>query len=271
MRLFDTFVILAVFLSLGAARGGETKCSVCKEVAASIYKYAENKTAINDTIAALQGACNEKFKAHAIKKKICDYLVKGMVNLFPFAIKEFNTLAWDSSNLCNVAGACTTRCCNTSFTPEQVHISLTKDSSEMAAMWTTLEDTKLHQVRYGVDKNLLNLTSSNGFSTTYKHFGWIGNLHVAKMRNLKPDTRYYYQVGDGTDNWSKVFSFKTFHPDIGTSDVHPLRIGSVGDMGYANNSDNTINRLSELIDNGELDMVIHNGDISYADGEFAHW
>ena len=88
------------------------------------------------------------------------------------------------------------------------------------------------------------------------------------MRNLKPDTRYYYQVGDGSDNWSKVFSFKTFHPDIGTSDVHPLRIGSVGDMGYANNSDNTINRLSELIDNGELDMVIHNGDISYADGEF---
>ena len=108
MRLFDTFVILAVFLSLGAARGGETKCSVCKEVAASIYKYAENKTAINDTIAALQGACNEKFKAHAIKKKVCDYVVKGMANLFPFAIKEFNTPVWDSSNLCNVAGACTT-------------------------------------------------------------------------------------------------------------------------------------------------------------------
>ena len=43
MKLFNTFVIVAVFLSLGAARGGKTKCSVCKEVAASIYKYAENK------------------------------------------------------------------------------------------------------------------------------------------------------------------------------------------------------------------------------------
>ena len=76
-----------------------------------------------------------------------------MVKVFPLAIKEFNSLAWDSSNLCNIACACKVKCCLTKLTPEQVHISLTKDLSEMAVMWTTLEDTKLHQVQYGLDEN----------------------------------------------------------------------------------------------------------------------
>eukprot|EP00943_MAST-04B_sp_MAST-4B-sp1_P004422 g4422.t1 len=267
-RLLIPFLFFAASF-VNAEQGVE--CGICKVVAGKIYSFAENKTDVNSTIKALQKACDTKFKGHIIEKKVCEFIAKGMVNLIPFALKEFNTLAWDSSNLCNIAGACKVKCCNTSLTPEQVHISLTQDPSEMAAMWTTLEDTKLHKVQYGIEENNLNMSSANGFSTTYKHFGWLGHLHVAKMMNLKASTRYYYRVGDGNDNWSKIFSFKTFHPNIGKSDLHPLRIGSVGDMGYAKNSDNTINSLSKLIDDGKIDMIIHNGDISYADGEFKHW
>ena len=263
------FLFFALFL-VTSCQSASIKCSACKVVAKKIYKYAENKTSLNSTITALQEACNSKFQKHNVEKKICDFIVKGMVKVFPLAIKEFNSLAWDSSNLCNIAGACKVKCCLTKLTPEQVHISLTKDLSEMAVMWTTLEDTKLHQVQYGLDENILNFTSTGGFSTSYDHFGWQGNFHVCKMKNLHPATRYFYRVGDGT-HWSKIYSFKTFHVDIGNSNLHPLRIGSIGDMGYASNSDNTINSLSKLIDNDELDMIIHNGDISYADGEFEHW
>lgn len=106
---------------------------------------------------------------------------------------------------------------------------------------------------------------------TYDHFGWLGHLHNAFMTNLKPNgTQYYYRVSDETGGWSKVWSFKTLYTDAG-SDNHPLVVASVGDMGYAVASDPTVASIAKLVDDNQIDMVIHNGDISYADGEYVHW
>jgi hypothetical protein len=50
-----------------------------------------------------------------------------------------------------------------------------------------------------------------------------------------------------------------------------MRIVSVGDMGYGETSDDTVATLTQLVEAGKVDFVLHDGDISYADGAQAHW
>ena len=42
-------------------------------------------------------------------------------------------------------------------------------------------------------------------------------------------------------------------------------------MAYDEYSDNTVSSLIRLVDAGQLDVVIHSGDISYADGYMPHF
>jgi phosphodiesterase/alkaline phosphatase D-like protein len=184
------------------------------------------------------------------------------------AYKQINTLAWDSINLCAVAGLCKVKCCSTDTIPEQLHLALTKTSTTLSIGWTTLNDTATHTVQYGLSPTNLTTTSTvGGASRTYDHFGWMGHLHNVFMLNLLPNgTTYYYRVGDEIGGWSKIWSFRTLYTDAG-SDAHPLIVASVGDMGYGPNSDPTVHRLTSLVDKNEIDLVIHNGDISYADGK----
>jgi phosphodiesterase/alkaline phosphatase D-like protein len=90
------------------------------------------------------------------------------------------------------------------------------------------------------------------------------------MTGLLPSTRYYYKVGAASGGFSPTFSFKTLSSQAGEPGT-PLRIGFVADMGYANHSDDTVHALSELVRNGSIDLMVHNGDVSYADGDFGHW
>jgi hypothetical protein len=69
---------------------------------------------------------------------------------------------------------------------------------------------------------------------------------------------------------SNTFSFRTLEADAG-SEAHPLRVASIGDMGYGPASDATVARVTGLVQAGQIDLVIHDGDISYADGEMGHW
>lgn len=90
------------------------------------------------------------------------------------------------------------------------------------------------------------------------------------MTGLKPGAKYYYSVGDAVAGFSSVQSFQTFPADIASAG-RPLRIASIADMGYGSNSDGTVKQLKQLVDDGKVDMVIHNGDIGYADGDMQHW
>ena len=87
------------------------------------------------------------------------------------------------------------------------------------------------------------------------------------MTDLEPGTRSWYRVGDGTASskgrgWSKVFSY---HASRWGRRRGPLRPRMVGDMGWGNRSDATISRLEALVDAGQIDAVLHAGDIGYAD------
>ena len=88
------------------------------------------------------------------------------------------------------------------------------------------------------------------------------------MEGLKPSTTYYYRVGGDSSKinpWSEIYSFTTVTP--GKS----LTFAILADMAYDNISDDTVAALIDLTASGEVDCVIHSGDISYADGFEPHW
>jgi phosphodiesterase/alkaline phosphatase D-like protein len=87
--------------------------------------------------------------------------------------------------------------------------------------------------------------------------------HHVVIEDLEPKTRYFYRVGNEQDGWSQEFSFVTASNDL--SD--PIRAVVIGDMGIFNSED-TIAALTGLVDSDSVDMILHVGDISYADDSF---
>ena len=98
----------------------------------------------------------------------------------------------------------------------------------------------------------------------------VGVVHTAEISNLLPATSYFYRVGDSLGGWSRVWSFSTLPFNAGTS-ARPLNIIQIGDMGYGNKSDATVAAMIAEVDAGTVDLILHVGDVSYADGDMPHW
>jgi phosphodiesterase/alkaline phosphatase D-like protein len=75
-------------------------------------------------------------------------------------------------------------------------------------------------------------------------------------------------VGDG-DIMSGWIPFKTLPSSNSflNDDNLSINFAIIGDMGYANKSNATVANLISLVDGGDIDVVIHSGDVSYADGQ----
>lgn len=86
-----------------------------------------------------------------------------------------------------------------------------------------------------------------------------------QIRNLKPDTRYYYKIAaaNGTTA-SSVLSFTTAR-DAG--DRESFTVAVLNDMGYTN-AGGTYRELNRAVDEG-VAFAWHGGDISYADNWFS--
>uniref|UniRef100_A0A0N4Z850 Purple acid phosphatase n=1 Tax=Parastrongyloides trichosuri TaxID=131310 RepID=A0A0N4Z850_PARTI len=142
---------------------------------------------------------------------------------------------------------------------EQVHLSLGVEVNSMVITWLTLTDLAYDSltpiVRYGEDesklnKNVIGITKSFfDLSKTIKRF-----VHKVELKNLKPNTRYFYQVGD-TKTWSKTFNFKNL--DINKN----VKACSFSDMDSTVNY--TILTLQSHIRNNKCDVLVHIGDIAY--------
>uniref|UniRef100_A0A804LQW5 Purple acid phosphatase n=1 Tax=Zea mays TaxID=4577 RepID=A0A804LQW5_MAIZE len=114
--------------------------------------------------------------------------------------------------------------------------------------------------------------------------GWRhpGYIHTSYLKDLWPDSRYTYRLGhrlmNGTRVWSKSYSFRA-SPYPGQDSLQ--RVVIFGDMGKAeadgsnefNNfqpgSLNTTYQITSDIEN--IDMVVHIGDICYANGYLSQW
>ena len=139
--------------------------------------------------------------------------------------------------------------------PEQIHLATSGNTNEMIIQWGTQEDTTFScpsgsNVEYGIDSGDLSQTAT-GDNDMYQ---WTTCVHTVKLTELSPNTTYYYRAGGGNE-WSDVFSFNTLEEDPET-----ITIGALADHGTSSNAQETTNNMA----NDEFDLVIHPGDISYA-------
>lgn len=205
------------------------------------------------------------FPANTTTAQACEELAAALLEkVLPFIGKQLDALAWDSLAVCAAAGRCLVPCCSTPSEPEQLHVAML-NASTYTLMWTTLEPTMSSTVQWG--QNATSLTQiDTGSNDTYTHFGWRGQLHTVVLNSVPAASTVYYRVGDATGGWSTVRSFQSVDPAAST-----LRIAVVADMGYGPHSNATVAALLRLVTAKKIDLVLHDGDIGYADGDMQHW
>lgn len=140
--------------------------------------------------------------------------------------------------------------------PEQVHLSLGVQPTELVITWTTFNATTNSTVWYGIDKMD---QVAYGWQTKFTDDGAEKReirIHRVKLSNLQSGASYKYHVGS-TDGWSEVFTFTVF-PN--SSDWTP-RLVAFGDLGNVNGR--TLARLQDEIQRGQHDLILHIGDMAY--------
>jgi hypothetical protein len=101
--------------------------------------------------------------------------------------------------------------------------------NRMTVQWyTNLATTAT--VRYSTNSNL-----SSGYTEVAVHQSDL--LHVVTLKNLTPDTKYYYSVGYGTGNNFQVLQYNAavnYFQTLPTDTNKPLRFWLLGDSGAGN-------------------------------------
>lgn len=92
------------------------------------------------------------------------------------------------------------------------HVTLSWISNPMTTRtvtWRTNTTVNKGVVQYGVTPRIGLMKSVASEVRTLKADLCDENIYTATLTGLKPGTRYYYRVGDGTKNWSTMYSFRT--------------------------------------------------------------
>ena len=155
----------------------------------------------------------------------------------------------------------------------QIHIAQGVNSSSMTISWSTPDNCFSH-VAYGTNnKSLHNLV--HGSSSSYEFYYNKTNLpkyyksayiHHVLLTDLEPSTLYYYQCGDFSLEYkSPILYFNTLPK---TGDNKKLVFGVLGDIGQTIHSVSTIRHLLREPD---ISMILHAGDLSYADCDQELW
>ena len=178
-----------------------------------------------------------------------------------------------TSNLLNFANG-------GSQAPLQGHIAMTNKASEMRVMWVSGPLRKPPVVRYGLTKNL-DMAEYAHTTSTYtkdsmcqaaandKGFWHPGYTYNVLLKNLKPNTRYYYSYGT-PDHMSATANFTT--PML-KGDPTPYTFIIYGDMGVDRypQAYSTAKNVRTEIGERDIKFVSHIGDISYARGYAYIW
>ena len=250
-------------------------CETCEVIISAVSSLGDNSTTVAELIALIDEGCT--VIDLPLFQVLCDEIAAAGVNIsaaaFAFLDKELNTLAWDIPlNFCSVfVPVCKIPCCDSNYAPEQLRLAPAPSSVGLNALsvtWITLNETQTSTVQWGLANGPMNY-SAVGVTRTYTLGGWIGVIHEAIMTNLLPGTQYTYTVGS-TESWSTPVTFSTLPSNAGTPS-RPLTIINIGDMGWGPKSNATIARMNALIDAGLIDAVVHQGDVSYADGAEQNW
>ena len=153
----------------------------------------------------------------------------------------------------------------------QIHIAQGVTPESMTISWVT-KDTANTEIQYGLSPDNLayNATGvSSSYSFDYPSYGVYtsGVLHHVYLTNvLTAGTTYYYKVGDfAAAATSGIENFKTV-PKVG--DSNPFVFAVIGDLGTTIDS---LTTLEHVLENQDLQMVLHAGDLSYADCNQTTW
>eukprot|EP00128_Syssomonas_multiformis_P015426 Colp12_sorted_trinity150504_noHs@28995 len=149
--------------------------------------------------------------------------------------------------------------------PEQVHIAHTGRNTEMMISYVTPKESR-SMVEYGTSSGAYVYTAQNGDASRYNFLLYkSGYIHHVLLSGLQPATKYYYRVGDPTQQMSDEFTFTTAGP-VGPE--MPIVFGVAGDVGQTNFSAQT---YAHMRADKTLETILHIGDLSYADGDQPRW
>jgi hypothetical protein len=157
---------------------------------------------------------------------------------------------------------------NSTITPEQLHLSLGGDPTEMTIMWVTMGNATGAVTYWPLAAPGNNQTVASAESTYQAGmFGWTGTIHTATMTGLTPGSEYQYTVGSGvpgSPTWSlprKFFAAPNPSATATSFVAVTADMGTILPMGWAV-ADEIINEHF----NGPqpFDFVLIAGDISYA-------
>jgi len=173
--------------------------------------------------------------------------------------------------------------------PEQVHLAL-GGAGEMTVSWVTPDPVKETSTKVSFwlkaqksdlsDDDIVRINDKKkdvqvaiGSNATYSCGAFYilcpagyksGVVHHAVLKGLRPDTTYSYRIGDEKSSKQVKYSFKTA-PVPGPNVRFTYSI--VADLGQTSNSLTTI----EHMEASSAGLVMHIGDLSYADGYQPRW
>ncbi|XAR72784.1 4-nitrophenylphosphatase [Bertholletia excelsa] len=143
--------------------------------------------------------------------------------------------------------------------PQQVHITQGDHVGKgVIVSWVTTDEPGSNTVLFWSEKSK-HKKKANGTVVTYKYYNYTsGYIHHCTIKNLKFNTKYYYEVGIG--HTSRTFWFMT-PPEVGP-DV-PYTFGLIGDLGQTFDSNVTLTHYELNPTKGQTLLFV--GDLSYAD------
>jgi UDP-2,3-diacylglucosamine pyrophosphatase LpxH len=156
---------------------------------------------------------------------------------------------------------------------EQIHISQGLNPSSMTISWITKDNCFSNVAFSDNNKSLNNIVhgSSKSYEYYYNKSNSInhyksGYIHHVLLTELEPSTKYYYICGDFFEQiFSKHLFFYTL-PKRG--DEKKITFAVLGDIGQTIHSVSTINNL---LKEPSISMLLHAGDLSYADCNQELW
>lgn len=254
-------------------------CPLCLHATQAVVDIIADKKDKNITRDIIAFACHEVFKNDTKKAAMCDLIADVADDIALPAFDELDRLHWNISvSLCaDIFHFCNESCCLTDRVPEQIRLSFAtrqvlSPSSSYRVAWNTLANVADFAVRWRVAGTTAWQSNAADIVRTYAKGGWHGWNYGALMTNLALNTTYEYMIASAAhpEAASSIISFSTLPSDAGTT-ARPLRILAVADMGEHAVSTNTINRMAELVANGDADFLLHYGDLGYADGNEVDW
>eukprot|EP01104_Vermistella_antarctica_P006901 TRINITY_DN17600_c0_g1_i1.p1 TRINITY_DN17600_c0_g1~~TRINITY_DN17600_c0_g1_i1.p1 ORF type:complete len:436 (+),score=22.24 TRINITY_DN17600_c0_g1_i1:69-1376(+) len=159
--------------------------------------------------------------------------------------------------------------------PEQIHISWPGIAGQMAVTWVTPGNTTDpgSYVYYGDSPGNLSLSTSGSYHR-YTAGGWNNTIHTVVLTGLTPSSTYFYRCAsfsreDADNGLSPTFSFQAAPaPD---DFPLPLNVAVYGDMGTQWGSNQTVTYMTDRVTDGDVDFLLHVGDIAYDEGDEFVW